>query len=135
MGYLILGDIKNSRQYKVLPLWKKLNEVTTLINKKYKTKLKAPMMITLGDEFQLVTKNKEFAKEIIDYLKNSLNPYEIRLVVNRFYLDTSKFNTLKKFNKCMNKSPINPLISKAFLRTHIELDKKESDFISLFGKW
>lgn len=128
MSYLILGDIKNSKLADPKKLWKKLNQITLTINNKYKAKLSTPMVITLGDEFQVVANNKLFAKEIVKELLKKIKPYELRMVVAPFYLNTKNFNTLKKFNKLMKKRPVNPLISKSFIKAHDLLDKKDQDF-------
>ncbi len=128
MSYLVLGDIKNSKLADCKKLWKKLNQVTFKINTKYKQKLSVPMVITLGDEFQLVANNKIFAKEIVKDLLKAIKPYELRIVVSPFYLKTNDFNTLKKINNLMKKRPVNPLISKSFLKAHDLLDKKDQNF-------
>lgn len=127
MKYLLLVDIKNSRHYPIKILWKKLNKLCDQINKDYK--LSAPMLITLGDEFQMVCKNKTQAISVLAAIKKELHPIEFRAVATAYYKKTDKFNTLNKFNKVMQKSNSNPLISQKFIKAHRLLEQKKDEII------
>lgn len=129
MPVLILGDIKSSRKIKVSKLWPLLQKLTRTINKEFT--LSAPMMITLGDEFQLVTLNKDQVPQIIKRVSQVLQEIEFRYVVASYDKDTSLFDTVEKFNSLITQSPVNPLISPVFTKAHQELDKKTGDAVDL----
>lgn len=79
MYFAIIGDIKNSKQLvNRYETQEKLKEVLDLINKKYYDNLSSLFSITIGDEFQGLLMNSQHMLEIIDTIRFSMHPIEIR---------------------------------------------------------
>lgn len=124
MANLVLGDIVGSRNHDLKRVWQALNEIAQNINSQFE--LDAPMVITLGDEFQMVCQNKAQAFVIIETINQALGKANLvcRYVLSPFSLDTSAINSLDKFNKIMNSTLVNPLLCPEFKAAHRQLDLK-----------
>lgn len=79
MYFAIIGDIKNSKQltnrYEVQETLKK---TLNMINNKYSEDLKSLFSVTVGDEFQGLLTNSNHMLEMIDMIRFSMYPLEIR---------------------------------------------------------
>lgn len=129
MKYVLLGDIKNSRKLPPTTVHKVLNNLCKNINQQFD--LAVPMMITLGDEWQMVCKNKAQYLEVLDYTKKQLGKIEFRAVVGKYSQATTNIGTITKFKKTMSKNHTNPLISKDFKKAHDQLSLKNDGIVVL----
>lgn len=125
MGYVLLGDIKGSKQLDTRKLHKTLNSLCKKVNHKFK--LSAPMVITLGDEWQMVCATRRQCLEVIEYTKKLLDQHhiEFRAVIGPYSPNTKEYNSVTKFNALMKKSCCNPLICLEFRRAHDKLNEKK----------
>lgn len=129
MRHLLLVDIKNSKAQKPRKLWTVLNNLCKRVNTKFK--LASPMVITLGDEFQMVCDSKTQAFEVLEYLQNYLNPLEFRAVVTAYDKSTKHIDSPAKMKKILNQTSQNPLLSKKYTAAHNLLDQKHDGIILL----
>jgi len=91
-NYILMADIVHSSKLNSKLLLDNFKENLILINKTFQKKLKTPLKISLGDEFQTVTKDLETIFEIIFLLdslllESSIN-YKLRYVIFFGEIDT-----------------------------------------------
>ncbi|WP_051052995.1 SatD family protein [Fulvivirga imtechensis] len=90
---IIMADIIGSSQQQGKLLMTHFKSVVNGVNTALKDKIRSPLTITLGDEFQGVVKDLDAAVEVIfwiDELMLSADPaYKLRFVVNYGAIDTA----------------------------------------------
>ncbi|MDD3833054.1 MAG: SatD family protein [Oscillospiraceae bacterium] len=75
----VIGDIKKSRKlHDRKETQNKMQEVLTLVNKKYSQDIESDFMITLGDEFQGLLNNGKNIINIILEIEQKMGPVNIR---------------------------------------------------------
>lgn len=75
----IIGDIKNSRQItNRKEVQEQFRSILQSINEKYADDIASQFMITLGDSFQGLLKNKEAIMNIIFEIELAMSPVELR---------------------------------------------------------
>lgn len=91
-NYILMADIVHSSKLNSKLLLHNFKENVILINKNFEKKLKTPLKISLGDEFQTVTKDLNGIFEIIFLVDNLLleSPvhYKLRYVIFLGEIDT-----------------------------------------------
>lgn len=87
-----MADIINSSSYNGKVLQTEFKKSTEFINKKLKNKLLSPLTITLGDEFQGITKNLRSCLELIfefeEYIIKNSYSFKLRYVVKFGSIET-----------------------------------------------
>jgi hypothetical protein len=129
MNYVLLCDIKGSSRLPARKLHSKLNQLCKEINQRFN--LAVPMVITLGDEWQMVCQSRTQCLEVLEYTKKTLGRIKFRAVVGKYTKPTEYIGSLKKFNDYMKTHHANPLIGEDFIRAHDQLDSKSCDLIIL----
>lgn len=129
MKHLLLVDIKNSSKIRPTKLWAVLNSLALRVNTKFN--LAVPMVITLGDEVQMVCQRKEQTFEVLEFIQKHLKDIEFRAVVTAYDKNTKPISSLKLFEEKMNQTKINPLISHKFIKAHKVLDQKLDGIVLL----
>ncbi len=69
---ILMADVIDSREYNLFDLMQKFKAVTTKVNLTLKECLLSPIVITLGDEFQCVAKDKFSASKILWNIEEEL---------------------------------------------------------------
>ena len=129
MQYVLLGDIKGSRKLQPAKVYAVLNNLCKRINQKFD--LAVPMVITLGDEWQMVCKSRTQCLEVLEYTKEKLGDIEFRAVIGKYSNPTSHIGSVKKFREYMSNNCANPLISEEFIQAHKQLDAKIDGIVIL----
>ncbi len=65
MYYILMADIVDSSDYASGPLMGEFKRLVKKVNKEFDEKIKSPLTITLGDEFQGIVKDLDSALEVI----------------------------------------------------------------------
>lgn len=129
MNYVLLVDIKGSRNIPTAKLWAVLNSLCRRVNQKFD--LAVPMVITLGDEWQMVCKSRTQCLEVLHYTKEKLGNIEFRAVVGKYSKPTFHIGSVKKFQDYMSQNCANPLIGEDFRKAHDQLDTKIDGIVIL----
>jgi hypothetical protein len=129
MQYVLLGDIKGSRTLNPTKLWTILNQLCQRVNQKFD--LAVPMIITLGDEWQMVCKTRTQCQEVLVYAQAQLGEIKFRAVIGPYRQPTHQIDSVKKFNTYLSQHSANPLISPEFTQAHEQLDQKNDGIVVL----
>lgn len=82
MSYVLLADIKGSRKLPPTTVYTVLNNLCKRINQNFD--LAVPMVITLGDEWQMVCKSRIQCLEFLEYTKDKLGNIEFRAIISKY---------------------------------------------------
>ena len=90
--YILMADIIKSRLKKAGAISEKFSELVSGINVRYADRLKSPLTITLGDEFQGVCQDLKTAAQIILEMEEELavseHKFKLRYIINYGPIDT-----------------------------------------------
>jgi len=89
---ILMADIINSRVSEPEKTIYQFNEIIDFINKKFKDDIISPLTITLGDEFQGITRNIQDAITIIFSIEEYIISHEYNLKL-RYVLNIGKIET------------------------------------------
>ncbi|MES2689931.1 MAG: SatD family protein [Bacteroidota bacterium] len=134
---ILMADIINSRDKESKRLMHQFEKVTAEINHIYAKRIRSPVTITLGDEFQGVVKSIAFAIELIFSIEELIIKYnydfKLRYVLVYGEIDTS-LNTITAhgmlgagLTEARNK--LNDL-KKHESRFYVEVDKAKDDYLN-----
>lgn len=71
-NYILMGDVVQSSKLDSKLLLGNFKEIVAVVNARFKAKLKTPLKISLGDEFQTVTNDLETIFDIIFFIDQLL---------------------------------------------------------------
>lgn len=90
--WIIMADIIKSSDYQGLILHEEFKDIVKVVNLKFKKKLISPLTITLGDEFQGITKRLKDSIDIIIYMEETIlkkkSFFALRYIVNCGEIET-----------------------------------------------
>lgn len=125
---ILMADVIKSRNKDSKALIKQFKTIVDAANRKFKKKLKSPLTITLGDEFQGVIEDKQTAIEIIVDLEEALihNKYNFKL---RYVLQVGIIDTLINNKRAFEM--LGPGLTEAREKLSLLKQTKNRFFISL----
>lgn len=128
--FLVVGDIVKSRS-NAKKAHKDFNYSEKKINKKYE--LVYPFTITLGDEFQLLVKEKNTAISLVKSHENIMlsRGWKMRYVIIPFPDVTVSFDVIKTKLNCFNPLATPEL---TIARKHLEIMKEIKDSLKILRK-
>jgi hypothetical protein len=90
--FILMADVIHSREANQIQLMERFKAIVEEANQENKLLLLSPMTITLGDEFQCVTKNAPAALELLFFVEEKIveenASFKMRYVINEGPIDT-----------------------------------------------